>query len=73
MMLQLENLESRFAEFDDFVTELPAKREEIYEAFSARKQALLDEQVRRADRLAESAERILTGDPAARRGAGLPR
>jgi MoxR-like ATPase len=61
MMLQLENLESRFAEFDDFVTELAGKREEVYEAFSARKQALLDEQVRRADRLAESAERILTG------------
>jgi MoxR-like ATPase len=61
MMLQLENLESRFAEFDDFVTELSGKREEIYEAFSARKQSLLDEQVRRADRLAESAERILTG------------
>jgi len=61
MMLQLENLESRFAEFDDYVTELTAKREEIYEAFSARKQALVDEQVRRADRLAESATRILTG------------
>ncbi|MGH3377736.1 MAG: DNA repair ATPase [Actinoallomurus sp.] len=61
MMLQLENLESRFAEFDDYVTELTAKREEVYEAFSARKQALVDEQVRRADRLAESATRILTG------------
>ncbi|MDN3354291.1 DNA repair ATPase [Actinomadura sp. DC4] len=61
LMLQLENLESRFAEFDDFVAGLSAKREEIYEAFSGRKQALLDEQVRRADRLAESAQRILTG------------
>jgi hypothetical protein len=61
MMLQLENLESRFAEFDDFVARLSARREEVYEAFSARKQALVDERVRRADRLAESAERILTG------------
>jgi hypothetical protein len=61
VMLQLENLESRFAEFDDFVAELTGKREEVYEAFSARKQALLDERARRADRLAESAERILTG------------
>ncbi|GAA4603819.1 DNA repair ATPase [Actinoallomurus liliacearum] len=61
VMLQLENLESRFAEFDDFVTELGAKREEVYEAFSARKQTLLDERARRADRLAESATRILTG------------
>ncbi|GAA4638490.1 DNA repair ATPase [Actinoallomurus vinaceus] len=61
VMLQLENLESRFAEFDDFVAELTAKREEVYEAFSARKQTLLDERARRADRLAESATRILVG------------
>ncbi len=61
MMLQLENLESRYAEFDDFVAELSVRREEVYEAFSARKQALVDEQVRRADRLAESARRILAG------------
>jgi hypothetical protein len=61
MMLQQENLESRFAEFDDYLSELTAKREEIYEAFSSRKQALVDEQVRRADRLAESAGRILAG------------
>ncbi|MFB9836234.1 DNA repair ATPase, partial [Actinoallomurus acaciae] len=61
MMLQLETLESRFAEFDDFVAQLSARREEVYEAFSARKQALVDERVRRADRLAESATRILTG------------
>ncbi len=61
VMLQLENLESRFAEFDDFVAELAGRRDEVYEAFSGRKQALLDERARRAERLAESAERILTG------------
>ncbi|WP_133741272.1 DNA repair ATPase [Actinorugispora endophytica] len=59
LMLQVENLESRFGEFDDFLDELEAKREDVYEAFSGRKQALLDERVRRADRLAESAERVL--------------
>src|SRR5690606_4354582 len=59
LLLQVENLESRFAEFDDFLAELEAKREDVYEAFSARKQALLDERTRRADRLAESAQRIL--------------
>ena len=42
-MLQLENLESRFAEFDDFLGQLAAKREDVYEAFSSRRQALLDE------------------------------
>ncbi|MER7277806.1 DNA repair ATPase [Dactylosporangium sp. NPDC000244] len=61
LMLQLENLESRFGEFDDFLAQLADKRTDVYEAFSARRQALLDERARRADRLAESAERILAG------------
>lgn len=60
LMLQLENLESRFAEFDDFLAELGDKRTDVYEAFSSRKQALLDDRARRADRLADSAGRILT-------------
>ncbi|WP_017585945.1 DNA repair ATPase [Nocardiopsis ganjiahuensis] len=61
IMLQLENLESRFAEFDDFLQELSDKREDVYEAFSTRKQALVDERSRRADRLASSAARVLEG------------
>ncbi|GAB1508067.1 DNA repair ATPase [Actinophytocola sp. KF-1] len=60
LLLQLENLESRFSEFDDFLAELTAKRTDVYEAFSSRKQALVDEQSRRADRLVDSAERVLT-------------
>ena len=61
IMLQLENLESRFAEFDDFLQELADKREDVYEAFSTRKQSLVDERSRRADRLASSAARVLEG------------
>ncbi|TYK53634.1 AAA family ATPase [Actinomadura decatromicini] len=60
LLLQVEALESRFADFDDFLAELEAKRTDLYEAFSARKQALLDERARRADRLAGSADRILS-------------
>ncbi|GII29335.1 hypothetical protein Pmi06nite_27770 [Planotetraspora mira] len=60
LMLQLEGLESRFGEFDDLVARLEDKREDVYEAFSSRKQALLDERARRADRLAASADRILS-------------
>ncbi|HEY0454062.1 DNA repair ATPase [Actinophytocola sp.] len=60
LLLALENLESRFGEFDDFLAELSDKRTDVYEAFSSRKQALVDEQARRADRLVDSAERILT-------------
>ncbi|WP_157253875.1 DNA repair ATPase [Nonomuraea typhae] len=60
LMLQLENLESRFGEFDDFAAQLTTKREDVYEAFSARKQSQLDERARRADRVFASAERILS-------------
>ncbi|MBM7053054.1 DNA repair ATPase [Streptomyces durocortorensis] len=59
LLLQLENLESRFAEFDDFLAELAERRTEAYEAFSARKQTLQDERARRAERLAGSADRVL--------------
>lgn len=59
LLLQLENLESRFGEFDDFLTQIGAKRTDVYEAFSARKQTLLDERARKADRLVQSAERVL--------------
>ena len=69
-MLTLENLEAGFGEFDEFTIELESKRSDVYEAFSARKQALLDERARRAERLVESADRILTS--VRRRMASLP-
>ncbi|MFI6483374.1 DNA repair ATPase [Nonomuraea sp. NPDC050663] len=59
LMLQLETLESRFGELDDFSAQLADKRDDVYEAFSARKQTLLDERTRRTDRLFTSASRIL--------------
>ncbi|MET9091154.1 DNA repair ATPase [Streptomyces cyaneofuscatus] len=59
LLLQLENLESRFAEFDDFLAELAERRSEVYDAFSARKQTLQDERARRSERLAGSAQRVL--------------
>ncbi|MBM2618755.1 DNA repair ATPase [Actinoplanes sp. LDG1-06] len=59
LMTQIETLETRFGDYDDFAEQLGAKRTEVYEAISGRRQALLDEQARRADRLADSARRIL--------------
>ncbi|MFI8889129.1 DNA repair ATPase [Streptomyces paradoxus] len=59
LLVQVENLESRFAEFDDFLATLAEKREEVHEAFSARKQTLADARARRAERLADSAARVL--------------
>jgi hypothetical protein len=59
LMLQVQGLESRFGEFDDFVDQLSARRSELYEAFAGRRQGLLDERARRADRLVASAQRTL--------------
>ncbi|MEU6246643.1 DNA repair ATPase [Glycomyces sp. NPDC047010] len=65
LLLTIENLETRFADFDEFLTRLADKRTDVYEAFSSRKQHLLDESARRAEQLAASADRIL--DAVARR------
>ncbi|WP_086824399.1 DNA repair ATPase [Streptomyces sp. NRRL B-24572] len=69
LMLQLENLESRFAEHDGFLAGIGDKRTEIYDAFTARKQSLQDARARRAERLAGSASRVL--DAIARRASVL--
>ncbi|MFF8601097.1 DNA repair ATPase [Streptomyces sp. NPDC015232] len=69
LLLQLENLESRFGDHDDFLAETDAKRTEIHEAFQARRQTLQDERARRAQRLADSAARVL--ETIARRAAAL--
>ncbi|WP_233226396.1 DNA repair ATPase [Streptomyces sp. I4(2020)] len=69
VLAQLEELESRFAEFDDVLGELADRRTEIHEAFSARKQSLTDARARRAGQLASAAERVL--ETIARRSAAL--
>jgi MoxR-like ATPase len=61
LMLQLEELETRFSEFDDFVQQLAAKREEVYDALTAKKQSLLEQRQRRAEQLSQAATRILQG------------
>ncbi|WP_371591772.1 DNA repair ATPase [Streptomyces virginiae] len=69
LLLQFENLESRFAEHDGFLTEISEKRREIHEAFAAREQTLLDARARRAETLADAARRVL--ETVARRASGL--
>jgi hypothetical protein len=61
LMVQLEELEARFSEFDEFVGELTRKREEVYEAFGQRKQMLVDERQRKVANLWQAAERIIAG------------
>ena len=61
LMVQLEELEGQFAEFDEFIGELAEKRQETYDAFESRKTALIEQRNKRAQTLASAAERILTG------------
>ncbi len=61
VMIQLEELEGRFAEFDEFITQLGQRREEVYNAFESRKVQLVEARNRRAETLSASASRILQG------------
>ncbi len=61
LMVQIEELEGRFAEFDDFVVQLAQRREEVYAAFESRKVALIEKRNRRAESLTAAANRILKG------------
>ncbi len=61
IMVQLEELEGRFAEFDEFVVQLAQRREDVYAAFESRKVQLIEKRNRRAESLASAAARILKG------------
>ena len=61
MMVQVEEIEGRFAEFDEFVVELAEKREEIYAAFDTKKLQLVEARNKRATALMSAADRILKG------------
>ncbi|MFD9244836.1 DNA repair ATPase [Streptomyces sp. NPDC059556] len=59
LLVQLENLESRFADHDGFLEDIAEQRTGIHDVFTARKQSLQDARAQRAERLAESAGRVL--------------
>jgi len=69
LLAQLEDIEGRFAEQEEFLADIATQRETVYEALSARRQSLVEAQQRRAKALADAAGRILDG--VARRVAGL--
>jgi len=61
VMVQIQELEGKFAEFDEYVVKLSEKREELYNAFEGRKQALLEKLNKKVIALFSSSERILNG------------
>lgn len=61
LLIQLEELESQFSDYDEFYQEILTKRDEIYDNFEQHKQQLMDAQQRRCLNLKTAAERILEG------------
>ena len=59
LIVQLEELESQFSDYDEFLADIMAKREEIYESFESHKQQLLDEQQRKAQSVTDAGARII--------------
>jgi ATPase involved in DNA repair/ATPase family associated with various cellular activities (AAA) len=63
LLAQLEEIEGRFAEQEDFLADIAEKRETVYEALSARRQSLVEARQRRAQGVVDAAGRILDGIP----------
>ncbi|WP_144392259.1 DNA repair ATPase [Pleionea sediminis] len=59
LMVQLEELEGQFSEYDDFLADILSKREEIFETFESHKQSLIDARQRKAQTLFDAATRII--------------
>ncbi|MET1256131.1 DNA repair ATPase [Aliikangiella maris] len=59
LLVQLEELEGEFSEYDDFISDIIVKREEIFESFEEHKQSLLEARQRKVQSLAQAGERIL--------------
>ena len=59
--VQLEDLEGRFADFEEFIAQIIEKREEVYNAFEARKNGLIEARNKKAVALENAANRILKG------------
>lgn len=59
--IQLEELEGKFAEHDDFISKIIEKREEVHEAFDNRKTALIERRNKKSITLKSATERILKG------------
>ncbi|PSF05085.1 DNA repair protein [Marinobacter fuscus] len=59
MLDQLQELESQFGEYDEFLAAVLEQRENAHESVEARRQQLQDQQQRRVTTLADAAGRIL--------------
>lgn len=61
VMIQIEELEGKFADFDEYIEKLTAKREEVYSTFNTKKIQLQEGLNKKTTRMMDSANRILSG------------
>jgi hypothetical protein len=61
LLVQVEELEGKFADFEDFIVQLSDKRNDIVSAFESRKVALIEARHKKANALLTAADRILKG------------
>lgn len=61
LLVQLEELESRFGEHEQFLGDILDKRQELMEAFDSHRQSLLEQRQRKARSVLEAANRLLEG------------
>jgi hypothetical protein len=59
VMVQVEELEARFSDYEGFVEQLVEKREDLYKAFDTQKRQLQDQRNARGDALKRSGDRLL--------------
>lgn len=61
LLVQIEELEGKFADFEEFIVRLSDKRNDICTAFESRKVSLVEARHKKANALMEAADRILKG------------
>jgi len=61
MMVQIQELESKFAEFDEFILKITEKREEVNNAFETKRLSIIEAINKKTATLQSAAERILNG------------
>ncbi|SFU70996.1 AAA domain (dynein-related subfamily) [Pustulibacterium marinum] len=59
--IQLEELEGKFADYEEFIAQIIEKREEVYNAFEGRKTAIAEKRNKKSLALENAADRILKG------------
>lgn len=57
--IQLEEIEGKFADFEEFISLILEKREEVNDAFDTRKNTILEKRNKRIEALSAASERIL--------------